>query len=171
MFKKIVCALICLALCMPIAACAEKQTGEPAKAASEAVALTEEEEGILEAIGSDIHVVPDEDYIKTIAEMMYHTADYVGQVYQLEGVLSVKEDSVQLYRTLVSEDETMTLGLPLRYLQKDIADGSWVRATAIVAQDETAGQPAVILDIVAIESLAEAGEAELAWDGAEIHQH
>ncbi len=171
MFKKFVCALICLALCMPFAACAEKQTEEPTKAVAEAVALTEEEQGILEAIGSDIHVVSDEDYIKTVTEMMYHTADYSGQVYQLEGYLSVEEDSIQLYRTLVSEDETMTLGLPLRYLEKDIVDGSWVRLTAIVAQDESGDQPIVVLDVVAIESLAEAGEAELAWDGAEIHQH
>ncbi len=173
MFKKIICAVICLALCMPVTACAGKWTNasEPTSASAETVALTDEEKGILEAIGSDIHVVSDEDYIKTIAEMMYHTADYAGQVYQLEGVLSVKEDSVQIYRTLASEDETMTLGLPLRYLEKDIADGSWVRVTAIVAQDETAGQPTAILDIVAIESLAEAGEAELAWDGEEIHQH
>ncbi len=171
MFKKVVCALICLALCMPIAACAEQQTEEPTKVVSEAVALTEEEQGILKAIGSDIHVVSDEDYIKTVAEMMYHTADYAGQVYQLEGILSVKEDNIQLCRTLVSEDETMTLGLPLRYLEKDIADGSWVRVTAIVAQDDSGEEPVTVLDVVAIESLAEAGQAELAWDGLEIHQH
>ncbi len=171
MFKKVVCAVICLALCMPIAACAEKQTEETTKAASEAVALTEEEQGILEAIGSDIHVVSDEDYIKTVAEMMYHTAEYAGQVYQLEGILSVKEDSIQLCRTLVSEDETMTLGLPMRYLEKEIADGSWVRVTAIVAQDDSGEEPVAVLDVVAIESLTEAGQAEMAWDGSEIHQH
>lgn len=173
MFKKVVCAVLCLALCMPIAACAEKWTkaSEPTNAAAETVALTDEEKGILEAIGSDIHVVSDEDYIKTVAEMMYHTADYAGQVYQLEGILSVKEDSIQLYRTLVSEDETMTLGLPMRYLEKDIADGSWVRVTAIAAQDDSGEEPIAVLDVVAIESLAEAGQAELAWDGSEIHQH
>lgn len=169
MFKKFVCFIICLALCMPITACAEKET--KASVPAEAVALTEEEQGILEAIGSDIHVVAGEDYITAIAEMMYHTAEYAGQVYQLEGVLSVKEDSVQLYRTLVSKDETMVLGLPLRYLEKDIADGSWVRVTAIVAQDDSGEEPVAVLDVVAIESLAEAGQAELAWDGSEIHQH
>lgn len=171
MFKKFVCAVICLALCMPFAACADEAASGSTNVGTEAVALTEEEQGILEAIGSDIHVVPDEDYIKTVAEIMYHTAEYAGQVFQLEGVLCVEEDGIQLYRTLVSENETMTLGLPMRYLEKEIADGSWVRVTAIVDQDETAEQSTAILDIVAIESLAEAGEAELAWDGAEIHQH
>lgn len=169
MFKKFVCAVLCLALCLPITACAEQKTDTPEP--SETVALTEEEQGILEAIGSDIHVVAEEDYISTIAEMIYHTAEYAGQVYQLEGVLSVEGDSVQLYRTLVSEEETLVLGLPLRYLEKDIADGAWVRVTAIVSQDESGEEPTAVLDVVAIESLAEAGQAELAWDGGEIHQH
>jgi len=169
MFKKLICAVLCLALCVPFAACADKWTA--ASKSADAVALTEEEQGILEAIGSDIHVVAEEDYITAIAEMMYHTAEYAGQVYQLEGVLSVKEDSALLYRTLVSEDETMVLGLPLRYLEKDIADGAWVRVTAIVAQDDSGEEPVAVLDVVAIESLAEAGQAELAWDGGEIHHH
>ena len=176
MIKKIICAVICLALCMPFTACADKETDPSEPAAStgtayEAVALTQEEQDILDAMGSDVHVVSDETYIETVTEMMYHPSEFVGQVYQLEGFLAIDEDSIQLYRTLVSESETMTLGLPLRYLEKDIADASWVRVTAIVAQDDTGDQPFTVLDIATIESLAEAGQAELTWDGADLHQH
>jgi len=182
MMKKIVCAAISLALCLSFAACgSEKPDASTAasgaaatsgsEAAYEAVALTQEEQSILDAMGSDVHVVSDEAYIETVAEMMYHTSEYAGQVYQLEGVLSIDGDSVQLYRTLVNGSETKTLGLPLRYLEKDIANGSWVRVTAIVAQDETEGQSSTVLDIAAIESLAEVGQAELTWDGSDIHRH
>ncbi len=170
MIKKVICAVICLALCLSVAACTEKKP-DPTDASQTVIPLTEEEQGILDAMGSDVNVVTDETFIETVAEMMYHTAQYEGKVYQLEGRFSAVGGSGQIYRTLVSESKTMTLGLSLRYLEKDIPDGSWVRVTAIVAQGEVDGKAATVLDVVAIEAPQKAGQIELPWDGADIHSH
>lgn len=171
MIKKVFCAMICLALCLSMAACTEKKPDDPTGTSQTGIPLTQEERDILDAMGSDVQVIPDDAYIQTVAELMYHTSEYVGKVYQLEGRFSAGGEFGQIYRTLVSESKTMTLGLSLRYLNKDIADGSWIRVTAIVAQGEVDGKAATVLDVVAIEAPQKAGQAELPWDGADIHSH
>lgn len=182
MIKKVFCALTCLALCLSMAACVQDTpnpsgTGAPSTEGTSApstnpvVPLTQEEQSILEAMGSDINVVSDDKYIETVAELMNHTSDYEGKVYQLEGCLSAHDEHAQVYRTLVNGSQTMTLGLPLRYLEKDIADGSWIRVTAIVAQGEVDGKSTTVLDVVAIEAPEKVGQVELPWDGGDIHSH
>lgn len=175
MMKRILSILLCAALCLSLAACGGNGDA-PSSAAGDAavydpVPLTEEEEGILEAMGSDVQGISDEDYIATVGELLYHTADYAGQVFQLEGVLFADGETASVYRTLENGDQTQTLGLPLRYLEKEIASGAWVRVTGIVAQGEVDGASATVLDVVAIEALSAYGQDTLPWDGASVHQH
>lgn len=180
MIKKFLCILLSLVSCLSIAACAQTDTKadpivEPVKQTDapkhEAVPLTDEEIIILDAMGTDVHVVTDEDYVNLVAEIIYHTHEFVGDVYQLEGLISIDGDSVSVYRTLVNGTDTLIHGLPLRYLSKDIADGSWIRVTGVVAEADIDGVHTAVLDIVAIESVAEYGQDQIPWDGSEVHKH
>lgn len=174
--KKSILVILCLVLCLSICACnnvdtPETTTGITPEVSYEIISLTPEEEGIIEAIGSDVNVVTDETYVKTIGELIYHSHEYSGTVYQLEGVFSVDGENLSIYRTLVNGDTKETLGLPLQYVEKEIEDGAWIRVTAIVSEIEVDGSYTTALDVVAIESLAAYGQAEIQWDGSEIHQH
>lgn len=156
-----------------MAACGGSETTDATSAAVEyeAVPLTEEEQELIELMGEDVNVVADADYINTISEIMYHGTEFNGLVFQVEGVLNVEGESVSLYRNLVNGKEIQTLGLPLRYLTKELQDGIWVKVTGIVAEAEVDGQMMSVLDIVAIEGFAEAGQMDLEWDGNSTHQH
>lgn len=170
--KRIISILLCVALCAVLAACGgntEQKTAESAQKYSfEAVPLTDEEKEIVALMGDDINVVSDADYISTVTEILYHGNSFTGMVYQLEGTLTVDGETVALSRNLVSDKETMVLGLPLRYMNKEIGSGAWVRVTGIVAANDD-GQS--VLDVVAIECLAQQGQANMSWDGGEVHQH
>lgn len=170
--KKVISILLCIALCAALAACgggAGKETQPAAKYSFAAVPLTDEEKEIISMMGEDVIVVTDADYVATVVEVLYHGAAHSGKVYQMEGTLTVDGENVTLSRNLVSSKETQTLSLPLRYLEKDIGSGAWVRVTGIVSVDAESG--ASVLDIVAIECLDQQGQANMNWDGGEIHQH
>lgn len=136
---------------------------------TEAIPLTEEETGILEAMGEDVNVVTEAEYPTTVTEMNHHTAQYAGQVYQLEGVYTTTTingvDTPYVYRTLVNGEEKTVCGLPMKYLEKDLADGSWIRVTAIINSGDFDGETCTVAEVVAVETLAEAGQAELQWSG------
>lgn len=126
---------------------------------------------MLELMEPDIVIVNDENYISAVSEILYHPGAFDGAVYQLEGLLTVDGDSVILSRNLVHGDETRTLDVSLRYLEKEIPNGVWARVTCIVASVEADGNAASVLDIVAIETLPQAGRLNLDWDGESTHHH
>lgn len=172
--KRIIAFLLCAVLAVSFAACGKSQTGEtagqaPASSAPQGpVAMTDEEKDLVSALKEDTTTLTDDDYITQVAEILYHTADQTGKVYELEGVLGVDGENKTLYRTLVNGSEKTTLALPLRYADKDIAAGAWIHVVGVVAADDSG---ASVLDVVAMESLAKAGNAELSWAGGELHQH
>lgn len=174
MLKRFFCAFLCVLLCLSTVACGKKADADASKdhqPVYEAVPLTDEEKEILELMSSDINVVAEEDYISTMAELIYHTANFSGQVFQVEGVFTSDGENMTVSRTLVNGEQTLVLGLPLRYLDKELVSGSWVRVTGIVAEDEVDGQPATVLDVVAVEALEAFGQDNLPWDGSPIHHH
>lgn len=160
-------------MCIAMAACGG--SGEPAGtdaiAAFDPVPLTEEEATLIDMMGEDIIPVSDEEYISTVSEIIYHTDAFAGQVFQLEGVLNIDGETMTLYRNLVHGDQTQKLELPLRYLEKEVSSGAWVRITGIVSSAEVDGQTVSVLDIATIEGLAEVGQMDLEWDGGSTHQH
>lgn len=171
MKKRVISILLCIALCAALAACGGngEKVAEPAEQYSfAAVPLTDEEQEILTLMGDDITTVSDADYVSTVTEILYHGKSFEGMVYQLEGTLSVDGETAIISRNLVSDKETVVLEMPLRYLKKEISSGTWVRVTGIVAVTD-GGQS--VLDVVAIEGLAQQGQANMSWDGGEIHQH
>ncbi len=141
---------------------------------AQAIPLTEEETALLEAMGGDINAVEDQDYAAAVTELLAHPDAFSGQVYQLEGVYSTEKlngtETPFVSRTLVHDGEQTQCGLPLRYLEKDLPDGAWVRVTAIINTGDFSGQPSAVMEVVAVEALEKAGAAQLDWDGVG-HQH
>lgn len=172
--KRLTAILLCIVLVACLAACGQSKPAGTTPGVSETsapqgpVAMTDEEKDLVSALKEDTTTLTDDDYITQVAEILYHTADQTGKVYELEGVLGVDGENKTVYRTLVNGSEKTTLALPLRYADKDIAAGAWIHVVGVVAADDSG---ASVLDVVAIESLAKAGNAELSWAGGELHQH
>ena len=162
MFKKILLLLIAAIMSMSLVACGGEET---------LVALGDDEKDILEQMEEDINVVTDDTYVEVMGELLGHVGQYNGQVYQLEGVYTVEGDTVSVSRTLVNGEEKTTCGLPMQYQTKDIENGSWIRVTGVINSVEVEGENITVLDIVAIEALAQTGEAELEWEGEFQHHH
>lgn len=150
-------------------AVSEEETDKENPAGAEQ-GLTDEEKEILEMMGEDIIIVSEEEYASVVSELQFHTGEFNGKVYQFEGVFTADGDTSRISRTLVHDGEKTECGLPLAYLTKEIESGSWVRVTGIVNAGEADGETKNVLEVVAIEVLAEEGKAELEWDGA-AHQH
>ena len=140
----------------------------------EPIPLTDDETEILAAMGDDVNVITDDDYSHTVIELQAHPGNYSGQVYQLEGVYTTERingvDTSFVYRTLVHDGEKTICGLPLKYLEKEIPDGAWIRVTAIIGTEDYDGETCTVMEVVAVEALAEAGQSQLEWDGVG-HQH
>ena len=172
--KRLTAILLCIVLVACLTACGQSKPagttpgGSAASAPQGPVAMTDEEKDLVSALKDDTTTLTDDDYITQVAEILYHTADQTGKVYELEGVLGVDGENKTVYRTLVNGSEKTTLALPLRYADKDIAAGAWIHVVGVVAADDSG---ASVLDVVAMESLAKAGNAELSWAGGELHQH
>lgn len=172
--KRLTAILLCIVLVACLAACGQSKPAGTTAGGSETsapqgpVAMTDEKKDLVSVLKEDTTTLTDDDYITQVAEILYHTADQTGKVYELEGVLGVDGENKTLYRTLVNGSEKTTLALPLRYADKDIAAGAWIHVVGVVAADDSG---ASVLDVVAMESLAKAGNAELSWAGGELHQH
>ncbi len=121
----------------------------------EAITLTEEEISILDAMGSDVQVVSKGDYASVVNDISQNVYEHIGKVYQLEGILSIQtvHDEDTPYIIQNSEDQDAALGLPLRYLTKDIAVNTPIRVTAIVNVEDHDGHSHAVLEVVAIESV------------------
>lgn len=162
-------AAVCACLLLMLAGC-----GEPA-AETTVVPLTDREQNILDQMGDDVHPVADVVWGETVSELQAHCDEFTGEVYQLEGIFRASMtlngvDTPYVYRTMVNGGEKTELGMPLKYLTKELEDGVWVRVTAIINGSEYGDKTLTTLEIVAIETLAEAGEAELTWSGSS-HDH
>jgi uncharacterized membrane protein YcgQ (UPF0703/DUF1980 family) len=129
------------------------------------VALTKEETKILKMMGEDVHIVTDDDYPVVVTELQDHTDDFSGQVYQLEGVYTTTTvngvESPYVYRILLHDGEETECGLPLKYLEKDLPDGAWIRVSGIVNRGEFQDQSCTVMEVVAVESLKNTGQVEL----------
>lgn len=169
-----ICVLLALMMCVSCSRDQDDKTPGESTQEVNAISLTEEEAALLEAMGEDVQIIPEADYANTVTELQYHASSFSGQVFQLEGVLkTVSINGVEtpfVYRTLNNAGEKTECGLPLKYLEKEIPDGSWVRVTAIINIGDFNGQSLTTMEVVAIEVPAETGAAELNWTGSQ-HNH
>ena len=173
-FTTLICILLALLMC---ASCSNDQSGdnpEQNNVQVDVIPLTTEEAELLEAFGDDLQIVSEEDYPNTVTELQYHADDYSGQVFQIEGILKTTTingvETPFVYRTLNNAGEKTECGLPLKYLEKEISDGSWVSVTAIINTEDYNGSTQTVMEVVAIEAPANTGNAELNWTGSQ-HNH
>lgn len=161
-------------LCFSMAACSkkdDKKKSEKTTTNTYKVSLNEDEEELLDAVNDDIHVVTDDDYIDTLVELISHTDTFSGQIYQIEGTFTNDGDVPYVSRELVSDGDKAVLGLPLMYLTKDMGMSTWVRVTGIINEGEVGGESQTVLEVIAIESIPETGQAQLPWEGNFEHHH
>lgn len=159
-FKKVTALLCVAALVILCVGCASKP---------DVISLTREEKEILKKMGDDVHVISEADYPSMVTELQAHIGEYSGQVYQLEGVFTTTdlngEETPFVYRTLLHDGEQTQCGLPIRYLEKELPEGSWIRISGIINSFEYGGEIYTTLETVAVETPEETGSAELEWDG------
>lgn len=128
----------------------------------ETITLTQEEEDVLQAMKADIHVVDSNSFADTVAAIAEHTADYTGQVYQLEGVYSLQdvhgESTPYLMQNNAADEKVNAVGLPLLYLEKDVEENAPIRVTAIVGAQDHDGHSHAVLEVVAVESVPADGQ-------------
>lgn len=159
--KRIIAYLLCVLLVVGLTACGKTQgngTDGTVTASQSPVPMTEEEEQLAELMKEDTVTVTDADYAARVSEILANTAEQTGKVFELEGVLGADGESKTVYRTLVKDGQKTMLALPLRYMDKNIAAGAWIHVIGVVAADDSGNS---VLDVVAVESLANAGNAEL----------
>lgn len=167
-FRKYVAALCAAVMVLACAGCG----GDSAKV----IPLNDEEKDIVAQMGEDVTVVTDEEWADTLTEIQAHPDVFNGEAYQLEGVYH-KADTINgvetstVSRTLVHGSEKTVCAIPLRErIDKDLPDGAWIRMTGFVQIAEYGGEAVSELMVVAVETLAEAGAAELTWNGSS-HNH
>ena len=123
----------------------------------EEITLTQEEVEILAAMEADIITVADSEFEANVTAITEHTHDYVGTVYQLEGVFSVKdvhgESMPYLVQNTSNDGGETELGLPLKYLEKKVVEGAPIRVTAIIGEENHDGHTHAVLEVVALESV------------------
>ncbi len=165
MSKKFITFTLCALICISGSACSGgSDRQEPQKPSATEADLQQEEssqeallpadasdEELLEAIKEDIHVVSDSDYEATVAELMAHTNQYSGKLYQLEGFYVKNSQNTYLAKEAGQNDVDSCL--LLKYLPEDIADNAPVRITGIVNEDTADGKTVAALEVVVAENL------------------
>lgn len=162
MYKKIITFTLCAFIGISVSACNDSTKPQGSSAVEPATQQEQtsqeplldadaSDEELLEAIKEDIHVVSDSDYESTVAELLAHTDEYSGKLYQLEGFYLTEGQNAYLAR----EADTGSADgcLLLKYLPDSIAEGSHVRITGIVNGDTTDGKTAAALEVVVAEAL------------------
>ncbi len=138
--------------------------------ADERITLSSEEQEVLGLVSEDVTEITDKEYADIMTEILYHTDEYKGKLFTVEGIYSSVGSEPRLYRTLVNGGEKTECGIVLTYLNKEIDDGAWIRVTGIVNESHTDGEKVSVLEVIAAETLAKSGKAELKWSGS-THEH
>ncbi len=125
----------------------------PTSTPKKTIELTEEEVALLQAMHEDIVKVSAENYLDVVADISSNTANYIGKVYQFEGVYSVLDVHGEKTPYIINTVNGEAIGLPLLYLSKEIEVDTPICVTAIIGVNEHDGHAHAALELVAIESI------------------
>lgn len=164
--KKTIAMILAALLCLALAACG---THPSAPAAVDPAAYSADEEAGIAAFGDDLVTVTDETFPETATELIAHAGAFDGTPYRMQGVYKLVNGTPCLTRVLRANGEENEIALPLSLLLKDYTDGDWIEVVGIAASGG-GGETQTVLDVIAVKSLAQSGEAVLDWDG-EAHTH
>lgn len=154
--------LVLLALCLLASACA-KAPVDGGEQLGDTLQMTQEDQELIAEIGDDVHLVADDDFAKTIQALAVNTAAWEGTVYEVEGLLTyvdVHGEAVPyVYRNYAPNNgEKTQIGIQLRYLTGEPAEGTWIRVVGIVALEEHDGHAHAVLDVIAAETTKTMGK-------------
>lgn len=130
------------------------------------VSLSEGEQEVLGLVEVDIHKITDENYVETVMKINTGSDEFFGSLYQLEGVYVRKNNTPYVARIIILNGEKVFCGIPLKYMEKNITEGAWIRVTGVIQAGEVNGKEASFLEVVAAESMSETGQRELEWSGS-----
>ncbi len=118
------------------------------------IKLTQEEKDVLRLIESDIHTVDAENLSDTIADINEHPDNYIGQVYCLEGIFSLQTVHGEATPYLIPKtaEGAEAVGIPIRYLEKEVEENAPIRITAIINSEAHDGHSHMVLETITVES-------------------
>lgn len=154
--------LILLALCLLVSACT-KAPADDGEQQDDMLQMTQEDQELIAQIGDDVHPVADDDFVTTIQALVSNTASWEGMVYEVEGLLTYVDMHGEMvpyvYRNYAPDGgEATKIGIQLRYLTGEPAEGVWIRVVGIVALEEHDGHAHAVLDVIAAETTKTAGK-------------
>ncbi len=157
MNKKVIIFTIISIIAMLCCGCRSTTYDTDPITSHDVITLTNEESEIIEAMGNDIQKVSADDYHTVVSAINSHLHDYVGKVYQIDGNYTIQdmhgENSPYIVNIVKNDSQEKIIGLPLRYLEKEISEGTAIRVTAIIGEESHDGHAHAVLEVVAIESV------------------
>ena len=109
------------------------------------------DEELMELIEDDINYVEAESYGKVVAEIREDTKKFSGQLYQFKGFFT-KDNGTPYISDSPADNGEAGNRLPLRYLTEEPGEGTEVRITGVVNEDEVEGVKTPVLDVVTVET-------------------
>ncbi len=108
---------------------------------------------LLDALGENIHVITEDDYLSTVSELIEHTGEYSGNIYQLEGIFTKEGDDPYISRTFPKDGHSSSVRLPLKYLPKEPEENTPIRVTGIIIEGQIGGKAVTVLEVHVLEIL------------------
>lgn len=115
------------------------------------IALDEEDQELLELLGSDIQVVAPEDFAAALQGL---TADANGKLYQLTGYCAAPAEGDDT-PALADAEQNPSASIPLRYLTRELTPGDRYTVTGVITIEEHDGHSHISLDVLTVESFTE----------------
>lgn len=137
-----------------LAACGGSEDHPPQDSAKPILDAGATDEELLDLVKEDINVVAPEDFARTVRELRENRKEYSGQLYQVEGFYTKKDETPYITDTLEGEAGER---LPLRYLTEEPEEGVRVKVTGVIGEEhsEDGTDASLTLEVVVLELLEE----------------
>lgn len=119
------------------------------------------DEELLGALGDEVNVVTDDNYIEMVTDFKEHVEAHSGKIYQIEGTYHVENGVPYVARIIVDGDSRTVTGVPLKYLTSEPEEGEWIQVTGVINEGEVEGEKTALLEVVILQSLEAQGQAEI----------
>lgn len=132
--------------------------GEDAGPPQKVFGLNEWEQTAMETLGPKATEITDETFASTINGFLEDPSSCDGQIYILEGVYTVEDDVPYISRTM---PDGSPCRLPLKYLEKAVEEGAWIRLMGIFSFDTLRDETCCLIQTVTVEGLETPGQVQL----------
>lgn len=119
------------------------------------------DEELLEVLKDETTVVADTDYIAMLRSFQEETNDYVGKIYQIEGIYVVEDGTPYLSRTVVDGEKREPCRIPLKYVMEEPEEGAWIRVTGILNRGKVGTKVVPLLEVTVLQLPETPGQEEI----------